>query len=177
MAHGQDDDTAPHIVVSAGRPPNGKRLRRRGPRSWDAVTRRCAHSGSALNSCKSAEAPFHTDSLISAVSPPPVDSLHGKSGAESSFNWCSLLGLSCVLLHVQSIISNEKRAMLSAHVELFKPDILVLNETWLDGSVASLVLANYSLVSRRDRPNSKVGKLNHCGVAVYSRVGSMLVPT
>ena len=38
-----------------------------------------------------------------------------------------------------------------------------------------LSLANYSLVSRRDRPNSKAGKLNHGGVAVYSRDGSILV--
>ena len=65
--------------------------------------------------------------------------------------------------------------MLSAHLERFKPDILVLNETWLDESVASIVFANYSLVSRRDRPNSKAGKLNHGGVAVYSRDGSILV--
>ena len=78
-------------------------------------------------------------------------------------------------MNVQSIISNEKRAMLSAHLERFKPDILVLNETWLDESVASIVFANYSLVSRRDRPNSKAGKLNHGGVAVYSRDCSILV--
>ena len=86
-----------------------------------------------------------------------------------------MLGFSILQVNIQSINSHIKRAMLSAQLERFEPDILVLNETWLDGSVSSIDIANYCLVSRRDRPNSKVGKLNHGGVAVFSRVGSILV--
>ena len=65
--------------------------------------------------------------------------------------------------------------MLSAHLERFDPDILALNETWLEESVARVDIPNYQLVSRRDRPTSKVGKSNYSGVAVYNRIGIVLV--
>ena len=65
--------------------------------------------------------------------------------------------------------------MLSAHLERFSPDIVALNETWLDDSALRLDVPNYRCVSRRDRPGSKPGMLNHGGVAVYSRVGGILI--
>ena len=54
--------------------------------------------------------------------PPCDDPILGQSGEDSSFNCCSLLGFSCLLLNVQSIISKVKRAMLSAHRERYEPD-------------------------------------------------------
>ncbi len=110
-----------------------------------------------------------------AFLPPAGDSDHGKSCEESSFNQFSLLGFTVLLTNVQSINSNVKRALLSAHLERYTPDILALNETWLDSSVQKLDFVGYSLVSRRDRPNSKVGKLNHGGIAVFCRTGGVLV--
>ena len=67
------------------------------------------------------------------------------------------------------------RAMLPAKLERFEPDILASNETWLDASVAKVDLPAYQLVSRRDRPTTRVGKANHGGDSVYSRVGRVLV--
>ena len=108
------------VAASAVRPP----VSRRGRRSSVASRRRWI----SWQARSPGEVRLDTFPPISEVSPPAGDSLHGKSGAESSFNCCSLLGFSCLLMNVQSIISNEKRAMLSAHLERFKPDILVLNE-------------------------------------------------
>ena len=65
--------------------------------------------------------------------------------------------------------------MLSAQLEQFEPDILALNETSLDASVAKVELPGYQLVSRRDRPTSKASKVNHGGVSVYNRIGVILV--
>ena len=80
-----------------------------------------------------------------------------------------------MLLNIRSINSTEKRAMSSAHLERYEPHMVALNETWLDTSVARLDIPNYQCVSLRDRPDSKVGVLNHGGVALYSCVGSILV--
>ena len=113
---------------------------------------------------------------VSCKSPPPAhDSILGQSGEESSFKCCKSLGFNVLLVNVRSINSRDKRAMLSAHLERFSPDIVALNETWLDDSAPRLDVPNYRCVSRRDRPGSKPGLLNHGGVAVYSRVGGILI--
>ena len=65
--------------------------------------------------------------------------------------------------------------MLSAQLERFEPDIFAVNETCLDASVAKVDLPGYQLVSRRDRPTSKVCKVNHGDVKVHSRIGTVLV--
>ena len=145
------------VPASAVRPP----VSRRGRRSSVASHRRWI----SWQARSPGEVRRDTFPPISEVSPPAGDSLHGKSGDESPFNCCCMLGFSILHVNIQSINSHIKRAMLSAQLERFEPDILVLNETWLDGSVSSIDIANYCLVSRRDRPNSKVGKLNHGGVA------------
>ena len=107
--------------------------------------------------------------------PPCDDPIPGQSGEDSSFNCCRLLGFNVLVFNIRSINAREKRALLSARLERFEPEILALTETWLDASVPALQIPNYVCVSRRDRPDSKVGKLNHGGIAVYSRVGSILV--
>ena len=107
--------------------------------------------------------------------PPCDDPIPGQSGEDSSFNCCRLLGFNVLVFNIRSINAREKRALLSAQLERFEPEILALTETWLDASVPALQIPNYVCVSRRDKPDSKVGKLNHGGIAVYSRVGSILV--
>ena len=154
------------VAASAARPPVSTR---RGRRSHTAHSRRlcewlkrqAATSTPTLvhisdrsgldNSC--------SDASPSIVSPPPSDdSCPGKPGHVPSFNCYSSLGFTVLHLNIRSVNSGEKRAMLSAHLERFDPDIFALNETWLEESVARADIPNYQLVSRRDRPTSKVGK-------------------
>ena len=91
--------------------------------------------------------------------PPCDDPIPGQSGEDSSFNCCRLLGFNVLVFNIRSINAREKRALLSAQLERFEPEILALTETWLDASVPALQIPNYVCVSRRDRPDSKVGKL------------------
>ena len=85
------------------------------------------------------------------------------------------LGFTVYFINIQSIISAAKRAHLSAELEKYDPDVLALNETWLDSTVASLDIPGYTLVSRRDRPHTSVGRLNHGGIALYRRSEGLLV--
>ena len=45
-----------------------------------------------------------------------------------------------------------------------EPDILLLQETWLDNNYETINLPGYHLLARRDRKNGKIG---YGGVAVY----------
>ena len=76
---------------------------------------------------------------------------------------------------MRSVVSAEKRALLSADLEKHRPDIVGLTETWLDDSIEKLDILGYQLVSRRDREKTRVSGLNHGGIALYSRVGGILV--
>ncbi len=109
------------------------------------------------------------------VFPPAGDSEGGQSLEESSPNLFNLLGFTVYFINIQSIISAVKRASLAAELERLSPDIVGLNETWLDSSVSQLEIPGYTLVSRRDRPKTSVGKLNHGGIALYHRCGGILV--
>ena len=131
----------------------------RGRRSAEAVKRRSRHGASFPRSI-----------------PPAGDSEGGKSLDESSTPLLfTSLGFTVFFINIQSINSPLKRAALAAELERLTPDILGLNETWLDSSVENLDIPGYELVSRRDRPSSRVGKLNHGGVALYRRRGGILV--
>ncbi len=50
-----------------------------------------------------------------------------------------------------------------------------MTEIWLDDSIEKLDIPGYQLVSRRDREKTRVSGLNHGGIALYSRVGGILV--
>ena len=85
------------------------------------------------------------------------------------------LGFTFFLVNIRSANNPVKKALLAADLEKFTPDILGLNETWLDSSTESLDFPGYCCVSRRDRPNATVGKLNHGGIALYRRIGGVSV--
>ena len=68
-----------------------------------------------------------------------------------------------------------KVAQLVCLLEEHEPTLLALCETWLDPSTVNLVLPNYELVARRDRPHWRPGQQNHGGVALYKRVGHLTV--
>jgi len=54
---------------------------------------------------------------------------------------------------------------LEYHLELHKPHIVLLQETWLDASTESVSIANYIVISRRDRSE----KANRGGVLTLAR--------
>ena len=56
-----------------------------------------------------------------------------------------------------------------------KPDILCLNETWLNDSTPRLSITGYEQVSRKDRPQQVVTEFNHGGIAVFRRAHSILI--
>ena len=76
---------------------------------------------------------------------------------------------------MRSVISAEKRALLSAELETHRPDIVALTETGLDDSVEVLDVPGYNFVSRRDRVKARTSDLNNGGIALYSRGGAILV--
>ncbi len=58
-------------------------------------------------------------------------------------------------------------AVLHAHLEVKRPHLLLVQETWWDISVGSVPIPGYSIVSRRDRVNEP--KPGYGGIAVYRR--------
>jgi len=54
---------------------------------------------------------------------------------------------------------------LEYHLELHKPHIVLLQETWLDASTESVSIANYTVISQRDRSE----KANRGGVLTLAR--------
>ena len=99
----------------------------------------------------------------------------GKSLDDSPTILFSSLGFTVYFINIRSINNAVKRASLAAEIERLSPDILGLNETWLGDSVEFLEIAGYEIVSRRDRPQQSVAKLNHGGIALYRRRGGVLV--
>ena len=66
-------------------------------------------------------------------------------------------------------ISHIKRIKLFGQLDKYKPDIVAITETWLDASFIEVLIPNYVIVSRRDRPQINNAYMNHGGVAVYKR--------
>ena len=73
--------------------------------------------------------------------------------------------ITIMLINIRSIRS--KTAELVGRLEVIKPDILCITETWLDSSSAHFVLPGYDFNSRRDRDDGRIGG----GVAAYVRSG------
>jgi hypothetical protein len=72
---------------------------------------------------------------------------------------------SFTVLHVNCRGWRYNEPALSAQISLMhqRPSLVCVNETWLDDSVAFVLLAGYRLVSRRDRRDGRSGG----GVAVF----------
>ena len=134
---------AHHPVVDERPPPKAtRRLRRRGPRSVDALFRR---SHVSQNSC-----PRQPRGNGLRQSRPQLPSLHD----------------SFVVLH------HNIRGFLSHHAEFEMvlashgyPAFVCLVETFLDSSMLHPTLSGYELVSRRDRGSDRFGG----GVAVFAK--------
>ena len=64
----------------------------------------------------------------------------------------------------------ERRGIVMHYLDKYSPDIFGIVETWLDEhSCKHLTFKNYTLVHRRDRPNSAPGRVNHGGVILFRR--------
>ena len=70
-----------------------------------------------------------------------------------------------LLVNIQSLLKNSAELQATVRLMHQKPDIIFLNETWLDRSIAEIPLEGYVCVARTDRRNGqKCG-----GVATYAR--------
>ena len=149
---------APHLVRDERPHPfcsSSRRLRRRGPRS-------------ALALCRRAQAREQKGSPPGGASGeaevlPPANDLSKAA-----------LGFSTLHFNIRSINNSEHQAELFAHLEVHRPDLLALSETWLDASTKHLSIPGYEEVSRRDRPGHPGHGLNHGGIALYCRTCSGL---
>lgn len=71
-------------------------------------------------------------------------------------------------IDIRSVLKNSVE--LHARIEDAKPDLLLLQETWLGGSIDSVSLPNYTVGSREDRIQGD--KRGYGGVAVLARAGA-----
>ena len=148
--------TAALCSADVARPPCSKtarRYRKRGPRSVasrlqrrDRVSRCRADFGSTPFAMNSQNEFIEKCEGVEAISP---------------FNLQDTFLIDCV--NVQGFYS--KRVELEAYVKTCRdqPDIIALNETFLDPSTEEVCISGYSLISRRDRYEGRGG-----GIAVFA---------
>ena len=77
--------------------------------------------------------------------------------------------------NIQSINHPIKLEELNHYLDTHTPDIVALTETWLDDSTPHLSIPNYTVLSRRDRPNyiPRRHTTNHGGIIVYTRTNTI----
>ena len=175
MALGSVHDTAPHLVVSAGRPQGSRRLRRRGPRSLEAVVRRCVPPAPrrrfvANDACNLASAGSSGAAAVGVAERAGIsvalpdhgdepramavrDNIRGRQADEEG----SCEAESSPFLHDFHIFHCNIRGFLSHRAELdgqlrllrVAPAIVCVNASFLGESVAAdqLNLSGYELVS------------------------------
>ena len=131
-------------MAGDARPPpsEGRRARRRGPRSAAAISRRSrrAPSGGARGEPR-ADPPANISVSNLSISP---------------------LGFCILSVNIRSLLKNS--AELCVRLRTLEPDVIALTETWLDDSVASFHIPGYFSVSRRDRNDGRQGG----GIALYA---------
>ena len=143
--HKEQNDSAHHSVI-VERPPTLEtcgRVRKRGPRSLEAVTRRNSNTENPFG----LQVPQGGGLCESKPAPPYKD---------SSFT------LLC--MNIRGFLSHHVE--LSAHLEFIgMPSFVGLTETWLTNVVGSISLPGYTLVSRRDRNDGRQGG----GIVLFAR--------
>ena len=102
-------------------------------------------------------------SMHSVASRPAVPIAEAKSQSEGL--------LDTVVLHINIQGIRSHLAELSAVIRLIAspPEIICVNETFLDEGVEDIVLAGYSVVGRRDRSFGGVDKRRCGGIIVFAR--------
>ena len=73
-------------------------------------------------------------------------------------------------INARSVNGYERRGIIQHYLDMHDPDIFGITETWIDEfSCKHLTFPNYSLVHRRDRPGALPGRVNHGGIILYRR--------
>ena len=122
--------------------PKPHRLRRRGPRSYEARAKRHQNRNEDVPTVSAS-------GEVLAVSP---NDEHVDEFIILSIN-------------IRGFIARS--AVLSAYLEASRADIVCLQETWLDSSVEEVKLPGFRLISRKDRLLGQ--KAGYGGVAVFAR--------
>ena len=96
----------------------------------------------------------------------PADATPGESGVNASAPIDSIISQSFVLycINIRCLLSNL--AELCHQVKEHSPHVILLQETWLNGSVEEVTIPNYIVVSRRDRSDHE----NRGGIITYARL-------
>ena len=156
-------------------PSSHTRTRKRGPRSFQALYRR-------TRGCRAPPGPtfgpvslhdFHCfTSLGTACSPSNLSHLNSQESTSTNFspnsrhtscqNIITPQRVTCISLNIRSLLKHN--AELYVFTQQHAPDIILLQETWLNSSIKSMHIPGYDCVSRLDRPNRIGG-----GVCVYAR--------
>ena len=156
--------------VSDCAPCEYKRTRRRGPRSSLANLRRALPKRCrALPGVASGESEALTPVVTSIFQPQLNSSINSGPSPNLNSNAIFKKGsatkkeISIFVLNIQCLQAHLVE--LEYHLDMHKPHIVLLQETWLDASTESVTIANYNVVSRRDRSE----RANRGGVLTLAR--------
>ena len=127
--------------------------RRRGPRSASATSCRALRRGALLRGVARGEPRNATPQ----VSPQFAHTF------------------SVYFINARSVNSMERRGILQHYLDVYKPDLFVIVETWLSSDTPHLVFDGYIQVCRRDRPGCSPGTLNHGGIILFRRVNGVVI--
>ena len=95
----------------------------------------------------------------------PSDISLGDSGDDVSDNsFLSQPAFNIICINIRCLLKNL--AELICRIEILRPQLFLLQKTWLDASVESIDFPNYVIVSRRDRSQTS----NRGGVIVFCRI-------
>jgi hypothetical protein len=145
---------------------SGKRLRRRGPRSQMARLRRSVPKshrtlpGISLGESRDTIPVSFLNSPCEAKAASNISSVCTLEDRNSSL---CLNGIFVYNVNIRCILAHLTE--LQYHVDLHRPHIVMIQETWLDASVEDVQLFNYEKVSRRDRKETA----NRGGIMTFRR--------
>ena len=134
----REDKVITALLPGVARPLTfSRRLRRRGPRSFDAIVRRSRASTATNRQPLGGKLPYCSNL-------PSFD-----------------LGFTIMHINIRGFTSNRAELEASLSLQEVMPSIICLNETFLDKSTRSICLSGYVLLARRDRD------CNGGGIAVF----------
>ena len=80
-------------------------------------------------------------------------------------NSSNLDGIHVYSVNIQMLTAKKHLAELSFQLQLHRPHVVLIQETWLDKSTEDVEIEGYTLVSRRDRHDGS----NRGGIITYQR--------
>ena len=151
-------DAAPLLGEARQLPARANRIHIHGCRSAIAILRRKCKPRRAPAEAASGLANAYASDSSTAVPHSPLINSNSVSRPASEAIYVSIL---CA--NVRSIAKNNVE--LAYLIEQHSPDILALQETWLNHSTEEFAIADYIRISRRDRKEARTGG----GVCIYAK--------